>query len=117
MNLAVEVEWADVYREINTRDYNSERVPYESLEAYLQNALIGPLTTALTAITADDLGRNALAAALKRVVLKSDGLNRGSVDCFAFADGVLTITQSIALDVSQSAEMGEALTKLFEKNL
>lgn len=71
-----------------------------------------PLIEALRSITADDLGRDALKAGLKKVVIHDGGSSWPT-----FEDGVLTLHFYAISNLDDVAERTGSIQKLLEKGL
>ncbi len=117
LNLTIEVSWDNIYKEFNTRDASSDRFTIEDLDRYMNYAFYSPVTVALESICSDAMGRDLIKKSLKSLEFKTDGTNKGSVECFNYSSGKLVINQSMALDDRQSNMMAESLQKLLEKDL
>ena len=76
-----------------------------------------PLIDAIAAITVDDMGKDALKGALKKIVLQ----NRHDIyygdRCATFADGVLTIDHKPTTNVDSIKEREDGIRTLLEKSL
>lgn len=75
-----------------------------------------PLIAALESIARDDMGKEALAASLKAIVIKNSDEFHNSYG-FSFASGTLTINHKPCTNVDAVAERTKAITELLEKNL
>jgi len=76
-----------------------------------------PVVDALKAICADDMGRDALKAVLKKVVIENKNGVYSASQVAAFADGVLTIDHKPCTNVDDVADRTTAITKLLESKL
>lgn len=76
-----------------------------------------PLINALKEITADDMGKEALKEALKKVVIKNEAGNYYGSTAYAFNGGVLTIDHQPFSNIDNITERSEELSKLLMKNL
>jgi hypothetical protein len=76
-----------------------------------------PLATALRAIVVDDMGKEALAGALKKIVITNEsGIYYG--DRWAsFEGGVLTLDHEPCTNVGQEQDRVDGVVTLLEKNL
>lgn len=110
--LTVEVAWDKIAVPGQAADYEKP--------GFWSDIYFKPLTEALKSITADDLGKEALAAKLKKVVITYDDATAPASNYpngLSFADGVFTINfrpNSNAQDVTPRIE---AIQKALEKNL
>ena len=75
-----------------------------------------PLLDALKEICADDMGKDALKNALKKVVIKNSS-NSYSPSNFSFADGVLVIDHSPTTNIDDTKERTKKIVKLLEDAL
>jgi len=80
-NVPIEVKWEKVARAGEGSSYSDD--------AYFTNVYFVPLKRALTTVTADDMGKKALAAKLKKVVVTYEGAGRD--DQVVFKGGTLTL--------------------------
>jgi len=76
-----------------------------------------PLINALKEITIDDMGKEALKEALKKVVIKNEAGNYYGSTAYAFNGGVLTIDHQPFSNIDNITERSEELSKLLMKNL
>ncbi len=76
-----------------------------------------PTIAALTSITRDDLGREALAGALKKIVFRNSAGNYSPESAITFADGVLTVDHAPSSNVDSVDDRTRYLTRLLEKGL
>ena len=117
LGFKIEDDWDAISKEFQTRDPSVDRFTIDVLERYFENAFINPVTTALTSVSADEMGKSALKQALKTIRFTTDGSNVGSEECYKFNDAILVVNMSMAIDTSQSDHMGNYLTKMLEKSL
>jgi len=75
-----------------------------------------PLANALSAVGKDDLGKAALKAGLKQVVIKNAG-KRSSPAGITFAEGTLTIDHLPLTNVDQIDGRSKQIVKLLESGL
>lgn len=75
-----------------------------------------PLVRALSAITVDDMGREALRAGINRIVVRNSG-NYASETGFSIADGVLTMDHRPEMNVDHDDDRAKWLQQLLEANL
>jgi hypothetical protein len=83
---------------------------YENLKIYFT-----PLADALKSICADDMGKDALKAALKKVTLTNEG-HHSSPSGFSFEKGVLTLDHGLS-NIGDVTDRKKAIEKLLEKAL
>lgn len=76
-----------------------------------------PLINALKEITVDEMGKEALKEALKKVVIKNEAGNYYGSTAYAFNGGVLTIDHQPFSNIDNITERSEELSKLLMKNL
>ena len=76
-----------------------------------------PLIQALEAITADEMGRDALKSKLTRIAIQNVGGNYSSSSWAAFDGGVLTLDHEPTSNVDDVDERKQALQALLEKAL
>lgn len=74
-----------------------------------------PLLNALKAIAVDDMGKNALKAGLKKIVI--DGSDGSSSNNFSFQDGVLTLQHRPFTNIDDVEERSLGIQKLLEAKL
>lgn len=98
----LEVDWES----LATPDYAHL---YE--EAY-QKVYFGPLTEALQAITVDDLGKEALKAGLKKIVIKDEGSSWPT-----FEAGILTLRYTAVANLDDGADRKKTIQETLEKAL
>lgn len=75
-----------------------------------------PLVRALSAITADDMGKEALRGGLNRIVVRNSG-DYASETGFSVADGVLTMDHRPEMNVDHDDDRAKWLQQLLEANL
>ncbi|GIJ44380.1 hypothetical protein Val02_12660 [Virgisporangium aliadipatigenens] len=102
----VDVEWS----ELANNEFHEQ---YTDLFA---RVYFGPLVRALTAITVDDLGIEALREGLSRIVVRNT-YTYASETGFSFADGVLTIDHRGDANIDHEDDRAKWLQQLLEKNL
>src|SRR5689334_4744204 len=76
-----------------------------------------PLINAIKKITADDMGKEALKEALKKVVIKNEGGFYYASSAYSFNGGVLTIDHQPFNNVDNITERSTELSALLMKNL
>lgn len=76
-----------------------------------------PLINAIKEITIDDMGKEALKEALKKVVIKNEGEIYYGSKAYTFDGGVLTIDHQPFSNMDNISERSEELSKLLMKNL
>jgi hypothetical protein len=75
-----------------------------------------PLVSALTAITSDELGQQALQEGLARIVITNSDQYASPLG-FSFSDGVLIIDHKPASNVDDIDDRAQGLQNLLEANL
>jgi hypothetical protein len=105
-DVPVEVAWD----ELAVVDYASSYVTFFP-KVYFQ-----PMVDALTAVTADEMGKSAVRDGLKRIVVRNTH-QYASTSGFAFVGGVLTIDHKPDTNVDYGAERAQGLQKLLESGL
>ena len=105
-DLPVEVSW----EELAVEGY-ADRYPEFFAQVFFQ-----PLVSALSAVTVDDMGRQALAGGLTKVVVRNSG-QYGSTAGFTFADGVLTVDHRSDVNIDYGDDRAKQLQHLLESNL
>lgn len=87
---------------------------------YLRKPIIDPLIKALSSITADDMGRQALKEKLKSITIFYDeatGAASNYADGVTFADGALKLNWKPFTNVDDLEPRVKAITDVLEKNL
>lgn len=87
---------------------------------YWTNIYFTPLITALKSVTADQIGRDALKAKLRRIAVTCDEATAPASNYpngLRFADGTLTINWRPYTNTDAVAERAAALQKVLEDNL
>lgn len=105
--VALEVAWT----ELAVEDYAP------SYEEFWTKVYFTPTLDALRSITRDDLGREALAAGLTKIVFRNSAGHYSPEAAASFADKVLTVDHSPASNVDDIASRTAYLTRLLEKGL
>jgi len=105
-DIPVEVAWEQLASEGNP-EYYDEWFP----KVYFQ-----PLTMALSAITIDDMGKEAIRDGLTKIVVKNSG-EYSSASGFSFSGGVLTINHKPQTNVDYPEERAKAIQKMLEDAL
>lgn len=106
-DLALEIDWDSLAVEEYGHMY-AECWP----KVYFQ-----PLIESLKSITRDDLGREALADGLTRVVIRNQGDNSSPHSAITFEGKVLTIDHKPVTNVDDVKDRADHMTKLLEKAL
>ncbi|SEW34685.1 hypothetical protein SAMN05428988_4188 [Chitinophaga sp. YR573] len=106
--LEFEVNWDSLAEEGYSTEYYDE---------YFTKVYFTPLITALKEITADDMGKEALKEALKKVIIKNEAGNVYGSTAYKFGDGVLTIDHRSFANVDNVTERSTELGELLMKNL
>ncbi len=76
-----------------------------------------PLIDAFTAITADDMGKEALALGLSKIVITNKNDHHNPVHAYTFSTGVLTVDHSPVANADDVASRTKILIALLENNL
>ncbi|MBQ4915623.1 hypothetical protein J8L85_14300 [Maribacter sp. MMG018] len=76
-----------------------------------------PLIEAFKAITADEMGKEALAESLREVRITNTKDHHNPTNAYSFAEGVLTVDHSPILNADNVEERVKVLTDLLESNL
>jgi hypothetical protein len=88
----------------------------ERYAEYFPKVYFQPLVDALSAVTVDDLGKDALRERLSKIVIRNtDAFVRA--DGATFADGVLTFDHKAAANVDYPQERAQGLQKVLESAL
>ena len=101
-NVLLEIDWDSLAAE----DYS------ESYSEFFHKIYFLPLTEAFKAIAFDQMGQEALASGLKKVVIRNSGQSEAS-----FQDGVLLLDLSPITNVDYWEDRKSAWQKLLEKGL
>lgn len=100
----IEVDWASLTAE-GYADLYAEAWP----QVYFR-----PLIGALAALGQDDLGREFLRGALKRIVIRNSSSNSSSSSIATFQDGVLTLDHEPVTNVDQVEDRKESIRRTIE---
>ncbi|CAM1360198.1 MULTISPECIES: hypothetical protein [Tenacibaculum] len=76
-----------------------------------------PLIESFSAITADDMGKEALKESLKKVVIVNNDNHHNPTNAYTFSEGVLQINHSPILNADDVSSRTKVLTSLLENNL
>ena len=93
---------------------------YYANDEYYGKTIFQPLVAALNGITADQMGREALRAKLKRIHVRFDEKTAPAsnyLNGLSFADGVLDINWRPFANTADVEDRTKALTQIMEKNL
>ena len=93
---------------------------YYSNDEYYGKTIFQPLVAALNSITADQMGREALKAKLKRIHVRFDEKTAPAsnyLNGLSFTDGVLDINWRPFANTADVEDRTKALTQIMEKNL
>jgi hypothetical protein len=112
-NLDVEIEtnWVDIGQRMEDRADKAA-----DLLDFMDNCFMKPILGSLSAVCADEMGREALAGSFKKIVIKSDEDASGHEGGFAFEDGILTVNRSYS-NTDDVAKHTKAMTELLESKL
>ena len=102
----VEVAW----EELAVADYA------DSYAEFFPKVYFQPLVLALSAITVDDMGKDAVREGLEKVVIKNSG-EYGSTSGITFRNGVLTINHRSHVNVDYYEERAKAIQQNLESGL
>ena len=102
----VEVIW----EELEVADYA------DNYAEYFPKVYFQPLVDALSAVTVDEMGKNAAREGLSKIVIRNTN-KYASASGFAFAEGVLTIDHKPHANVDYSDERAKALQRTLESGL
>jgi hypothetical protein len=107
--LPLEMKWETIAQDGYANDY----------DMFFTNVYFKPLVQALQAIAIDDMGKEALKGALKKVIVQNTKENGNPFDMPSFADGVLTLDHSPSSNFSDMNVSGRvrAIRELLEKHL
>jgi len=89
----------------------------EKYEEFFPQVYFTPLTTALGAITVDEMGQEALKSSLKKIVIRNTTGCTTYNDWANFENGVLTLEQRPECNVYETAYRAEALQRELESKL
>lgn len=112
MELPIDIMWNEIV--------TAGSAPRIKDDGFMVDIYFRPLVQALTAITSDAMGREALKAKLKRVVLRHDPATAPASNYpngLTFADGTLTINFRPDTNASDVKDRADAIRTLLEKNL
>ena len=85
---------------------------------YFENMFSKSILTSFSAICVDNMGKEAVASILKKIIIKSDENASASEKGFKFEDGILSANMSYTnTDEVNLGYRTEALQKILEKNL
>lgn len=101
-NVLIEVDWDSLAVEDYAHGYDE----------YFPKVYFLPLTEAFKSIAFDDMGREALASGLKKVIIRNSGSSEAT-----FQDGVLTLDYSSISNVDYWEDRKNTWLKLLEKGL
>ncbi|RYF09753.1 MAG: hypothetical protein EOO77_23065 [Oxalobacteraceae bacterium] len=93
---------------------------YYGNDDYFGKTIFEPLTAALTSITSDTMGRDALKAKLQRIHVRFDEKTAPASNYpngLGFQNGVLDINWRPFSNTADGADRTKALTEIMEKNL
>jgi hypothetical protein len=105
-DVPIEVSWEQL-AEDDYADSYAEFFP----QVYFQ-----PLVLALSAITVDDMGKNAIRDGLSKIVIKNSG-EYGSTSGITFRNGVLTINHRPHVNVHYYEERAKAIQQNLESGI
>ena len=111
-DVPIDVEWDQLTIPGDAANYGDD--------AYYGKTIFQPLTAALTSITADQMGRDALKAKLQRIHVRFDEKTAPASNYpngLSFANGVLDINWRPFSNTADVEDRTRALTQIMEKNL
>jgi hypothetical protein len=88
----------------------------DSYPSFFPKVYFEPLVDALTAVTVDELGRNAVRDGLKKIIVRNSG-QYGSNQGLAFDEGTLTFDHKPDTNVDYGAERAKGIQKILESGL
>jgi hypothetical protein len=88
----------------------------ETMDDYFTNCFAKPIVGAIASICADNMGREALKSALKKIIIKSDSNATSSPSGFTFENGELTVNLTYS-NTSEVDERKQKLISLIESKL
>ncbi len=108
-DLPIEVKWDTIAENGYANDYGT----------FFPNVYFRPLVAALKEVCVDDMGKEAVKGALKKVVIQNTKNNGNPFDMVSFAGGVLTLDHSPSSNYSEMNVSGRvrAIREILEKNL
>lgn len=106
-DVTIDVEWDTMFEDKFLHLYDDS---YPKI--YFQ-----PLINAFAAIAADDMGKDALAESLKKVVITNKDDHHNPSRAYTFEEGVLQVNHSPILNADQVQNRTDALVDLLENNL
>jgi hypothetical protein len=104
--LPVEVSWD----ELAAPGYAS------SYASFFPKVYFEPLVDALTAVTVDELGQNAVRDGLKKIIVRNSG-QYASTQGLAFDEGVLTFDHKPDTNVDYGADRAKGIQQVLESGL
>jgi hypothetical protein len=106
-DVPIDIDWDSLAKE----DYAS------SYEEFWPKVYFQPLIDALRSITRDDLGREALAAGLQRIVIRNASGYYAPSSAITFANKVLTIDHDSTSNVDDVKDRTDHMIRTLEKGL
>ncbi len=108
-DVPLELKWETIAQDGYANDY----------DMFFTNVYFKPLIQALQAIAIDDMGKEALKGALKKVIVQNTKENGNPFDMPSFAAGVLTLDHSPSSNWSDMNVSGRvrAIREMLEKHL
>lgn len=76
-----------------------------------------PLAQSFASICADDMGKEALQAELKKIVIQDLAGKSSAPSCYTFKDGVLTVDHRPVTNIDSILDRTKGLTQMLEKAL
>ncbi|GAA4234713.1 hypothetical protein GCM10022291_14790 [Postechiella marina] len=106
-NVALNIEWSTLFEDRFLHLYN---------DSYPKIYFI-PLIEAFKAITADNMGKEALTQSLKEIRITNTKDHHNPTHAYTFANGVLTVDHSPIMNADQVENRTKTLVNLLENNL
>lgn len=112
-----EIVGKDVMVEVNWDQIVLEGYEPEKYDEFWPQVYFEPLLKALENICFDDLGKNALAQNLDKIVIKNEAGHTSEVNWCSFSDKVITLDHKSDSNIAHADARAEALQKLLEESL
>ena len=106
-DVPLNIEWANLFEDRFLHLYN---------DSYPKIYFL-PFIEALTSITADDMGKEALAESLKEIHITNTKDHHNPSNAFSFSNGILTLDHSPILNADDVDRRTKVLVDLLENNL
>ncbi|CAM4151960.1 MULTISPECIES: hypothetical protein [Flavobacterium] len=106
-DIAIDVQWDTLFEDRFLHLYGDSYT-----KIYFQ-----PLIEAFTAITSDEMGKEAIQESLQKIVIVNRDDHHNPTHAYTFTDGVLEVNHSPILNADKVSERTEVLTDLLESKL